>query len=444
MTTPRETAMHALCHFETYGAFVKDDLDDRLRQSRFDQRDRAFATELTYGTLRWRGRIDWVLEQCVRTGIASLTPPIRNILRLGVYQTLLMEGMRASAAVHESVEMAKKYGHPGTVRLTNAVLRTVVRRKDDFTKPPRMSDSLADLSVWYSYPCWLVKRWVERYGYENAAALCEAGNRTPPVVIRVNRLKTTPSMLADRLATQGVHAEPGRYLEDFLVLHEPGDVRRLAGYAEGWFQVQDESAGLAVRLLEPRPGETVVDLCCAPGGKIIYIAELMSDRGRIVGADVSPGRLRRLQEHVRRMGFQRIATVATDGCNLGLRLQADRVLVDAPCSGLGTVARRAELRWRRRPEDLEANGKIQTGLLEQAGRLVRPGGVLVYSTCTIEPEENEYIVEEFCRRHPEFRAERPETWPSACSDMLGPDYRVRTLPSVHRIDGSFAVRMKRE
>lgn len=444
MKTPRETALHALYRFETQGALVRDILDDMLRRSRLDERDRALSTELAYGALRWRGRIDWILDRCVQRGIGSLTPWIRNILRLGVYQLLMMDQIPDAAATHEMVELAKRYGHAGTARLTNAVLRTVIRRREEFETPPRFADPVMDLCVRYSYPRWLIQRWVDRYGHEEAAALCEAGNRPPPVVIRSNRLKTTAAALADRLKAQGVEARSGRYLQDFLTLSAPGDVRRLAGFSEGWFQVQDESAGLAVRLLDPQPGETVVDLCCAPGGKTIYIAELMRNRGCIVGADLSPVRLRRLQEHARRMGVDRVIPVAMDGQTPGLRIQVDRVLVDAPCTGLGTVSRRAELRWRRQPEDIVEAQKLQQALIEQGAGLVRPGGVLVYSTCTIEPEENEAVILAFRERHPEFRVERPEAWPAACSALIGADYIVRTLPSAHGIDGSFAVRLRRE
>ena len=442
--TIREVSLRTLCRFDQDGSFVRDTLDEALRRESFDERDRAFATELVYGVLRWRGRLDWTLEQLIPKGLDALTPWIRNTLRMGVYQLLMMTQVPDAAATHEAVQLAKRFGHSGTVGLTNAVLRNVIRKRESLREPPRFSDPIKEMSVRYSYPPWLVERWLARYGTETARKLFEWGNHPPPVVIRTNRLKTTPEALASLLKQGGIDARPGLYLTDFLILRDAGAVPNLPGYPNGLFQVQDESAGIAIRLLAPQPGETIVDLCCAPGGKTLYIADLMQDRGRVLGADIAPDRLIRLRDHCRRMVLHSVKPLVMDGRSPGLKVQADRVLVDAPCTGLGTIARRAELRWRRKPEDILAAQKLQNVLIEQGARLVRPGGTLVYSTCSIEPEENEGVVRAFCERHPEFRIERPEEWPSALDGLLGEDHMIRTLPSTHGIDGSFSVRMKRE
>ena len=372
----------------------------------------------------------------------TLTPWITNTLRLGAYQILMLDQIPDSAATNESVELAKRFGHPGTVSLTNGVLRNIIRKRADIRFPAREKAPVAFLSTMYSYPEWIAKRWFERYGIDAAEELCKAGNESPALSIRVNRLKTDPGKFSEELEKSGVSVEPGRYLDTYLNLRHSGAVRALKGYHKGWFQVQDESAGLSVALLDPQPGETVVDLCCAPGGKTGFIAELMQDQGRVLGVDLAPGRLKRLKQHRERLGLSCIIPVAMDGRLCKLRRLADRVLVDAPCSGLGTVARRTELRWRRSVEDIATASKLQTELLEHGSTLVKPGGVLVYSTCTIEPEENSEIAEAFSTRHPEYTIEAPET--GAVGELVDGRGMLQTLPSEHGIDGSFAVKFRRQ
>lgn len=439
----RDVALRVLYQFDTAGVYVRDALDAALRRSGLDARDRALTTELVNGVLRWRGRIDWVLQRAVRRDLATLTPWIRNILRLGAYQVLMLDHIPAAAATHEAVELAKRYGHPGTARLTNAALREVIRQQPTLRYPAADDDPILHLMVVYSYPRWIVERWLGRYGVEGTIALCQAGNMPPPVVVRANRLRTDPETLRSSLREAGLHVEAGRYLDEFLVVRETGDLTTVEAYRRGWFQVQDESAGLAVRLLDPQAGETIIDLCCAPGGKTTYIADRMRNQGLIVGVDVKPGRLRRVVEHCGRLGVTIVRPVAADGRCVTLNARADRVLVDTPCSGLGTIARRSELRWRRTPEDIAALRTTQLALLDQAGRLVKPGGVVVYSTCSIEPEENEDVVAAFCAAHPDFQVERPPASLSLPAGLVDARGVIRTLPSVHGIDGSFAVRLRK-
>lgn len=439
----REAALKALYQSEKSGMFVRDALGDLWRQYDFDSRDRAFATELVYGTVRWRKRLDWVLDQLIRKGVSSLTAWIRHILRMGVYQLLMMNQVPDSAATDEAVKLARRYGHAGTVKLTNAVLRNVIRRRRQLQTPEVTGDAVKDLSLMYSYPEWLVQRWLTRYGRAQAAALLEAGNRTPSVVIRVNTQKTTKEALTALLRAGGIPAETCTALDDFLTIRHTGDIQRLPGFSQGFFQVQDQSTGVAVRLLDPQPGETILDMCAAPGGKTTYIAQLQKNRGRLIACDFSPKRLRRVKPHMQRMHLNHVALVAMDGHKPGLRIQADRVLVDAPCTGLGTVARRADLRWRRSPEDIPAARHIQKALLDSSAGLVKTGGALVYSTCTIEPEENEDVLNDFCKRHADFRIERPVNWPTSLSDVMDGQGVVRTLPSLHGMDGSFAVRLRK-
>lgn len=439
----RDVALRALYQSDTDGISVRDALGDLFHQYTFDGRNRSFATELVYGTVRWRKRLDSVLNQLIRRGTDSLTPWIHNILRMGVYQLMMMDQVPDAAATDEAVKLAKRYGHKGTVGLTNAVLRSVIRQRRQLLSPNQTGDIIKDLSLAHSYPEWIVQRWVERYGHQEAIALLEAGNRTPPVVIRVNTQKTTMDKLTELLVSDGVQVETCPGFEDYLTIRNTGNIQRLSGYSDGFFQVQDKSAGLAVRLLDPQPGETIIDLCSAPGGKTTYISHLQKDQGRIIACDFASKRLRRVRAHCRRLQLKNVWMLAMDGCKPGLHIQADRVLVDAPCSGLGTIARRADLRWRRKPEDIPAAQQIQKALLDNSADLVKPGGTLVYSTCTIETEENEDVLAYFCKGHSEFEVEKPVTWPSALSDVMDTQGIIRTLPSRHGIDGSFAVRLRK-
>lgn len=439
----REIALQALHRAETRDILPRDALNALFQRHAFRDRDKAFATELVYGVIRWRRRLDWMLGQLLRGKPESLTPWIRLILRMGLYQLMLMDRVPDAAATHTSVELARRYGHQGTVRLTNAILRTAVRQRDQLSPPARGDDPVTELGVTHSYPAWLSKRWIDRYGVDSAAALMEAGNRPPPLTIRVNVLRVAAPDLAETLEGQGVQVEPGRWLRDFMSIRHAGDLGRLPAHQAGLFQVQDESAGLAVRLLGPMTGETVVDLCCAPGGKTTYIAQIVGAGGRVIACDSSPHRLRRVEEHRRRMGLGQVRLVAMDGRSPGLVVKADRVLVDAPCSGLGTIARRPDLRWRRTAEDIDRLRGEQLALLERGAGLVKPGGVLVYSTCTIEPDENEEVVAAFCDRHPGFRADGPEDWPEGLARVTDGVGRIATLPSVHGVDGSFAARLRR-
>jgi 16S rRNA (cytosine967-C5)-methyltransferase len=441
--SPRETALRTLYRFETEGGFVRDYLEDAFASGAVDTRNRAFITELVYGTTRWKGRLDWIINSLARRGADSLTPWIKNILRLGVYQLLMMDHVPDAAATDESVKLAKRYGHSGVARFTNAMLREVIRRRPYFLAPVDTGDEAVSLSLTYSYPEWMVKRWLTRHGRQKTEEMLKAGNQAPGITARVNRMKITVEELTGLWRADGLEPAPGRYLEDFLTIRGAGVITRLPGYTEGFFQIQDESAGLAVRLLDPRPGETIIDLCCAPGGKATYIAELMSDRGVVVGADRMTSRMRAVRENSQRLGLKSICPVVMDGCSPGVNVQTDRALIDAPCTGLGTVGRRADLRWRRQPEDIPAAQRLQKTLLDQGARLVKPGGVLVYSTCTTEPEENEQVIDAFLRRHPQFRIAPPENRTVPWRETLDEDGMIRTFPSIDGMDGSFAARLRR-
>lgn len=433
----REVALEALVRLETTGAYPKAVLNARLDASAMSDADRNLARELVRGTVVWRGRIDWVLSRFLSRPLENLPIPIRNILRLGAYQIRFLDQIPDYAAVSESVRLARQYGHTGTARLVNAVLRRVTDRQDDsLDAEVEPVERVARLG---SHPAWMVRRWADRLGLQETESLCQANNRVPPVILRHNRLKGSLQTLLDRLAAEGVRVRPHPLQEGFLVVEEGWGLFKTSVFLEGWATVQDVSAGLAVCLLDPQPGETTLDLCAAPGGKTGFIAEKMGDRGRVVALDRLAGRLRHLTENVRRLGLQSVETAVSDALTSGPAGAFDRVLVDAPCSGLGVLARRPDVRWRRQASDLQEFADVQIQLLSRGAGAVRRGGILVYSTCTTEPEENEGVVEAFLATHPDFETEPARD----LLDAGAADLYVQTWPHRHDCDGSFAARFRR-
>lgn len=431
----REVALKALLAIDR-GAPAKEALDAALASSRLNRLDRALCTELVYGVTRRRLTLDYELSLLLTPPGAKLSPRIRNLLRLGLYQLRYLSRVPPYAAVSESVALARRGGGEGAARLVNAVLRRALR------EPPPPPPSLA---VATSHPEWLVERWVRRLGEEEARALLEANNATPPLVVRVNRLRTSPPVLMEALAKEGVQARPGRWCPDSLILEDGPPVAELRAFRAGMFTVQDESSMLAVMALDPRPGQMVLDIAAAPGGKASYCAERMGDRGHVVANDVDRERARLIEATARRLGLRSLAISVADARQLPAMFggRCDRVLADVPCSGLGVLARRPDLRWRKGPEDLQRLPAFQLELVQAAARCLRPGGALVYSTCSTEPEENEGVVEALLRSEPGLRLDDlgPYLPPSLGASGSG---MLQLWPHRHGTDGFFLARIVRQ
>jgi 16S rRNA (cytosine967-C5)-methyltransferase len=395
--------------------------------------------ELVKGTLRWRGRLDWVLDRLVHIGLTQVQPWVRNILRMGAYQILFLDRVPAHAAVDESVKLAHRYGHPGTAGLVNSVLRRLVEEKDGQTPPE--GDDVESLAIWGSHPRWIVERWLDRFGLEETRALLMANNRAAPVGLRVNPLRNTREELIERLAAEGVAAEPSRLSPDHVRLVESAAPGSLAAFREGRCTAQDESEALIGRLVAPQPHERLLDLCAAPGGKCTHLAELMGDEGEVWALERAEPRVASLEATVRRLGTHAVHVVQGDGRTYTFPMPFDRVLVDAPCSGLGVLARRADARWRKSPDLLRDLPAVQQELLVAGGRRARPGGVVVYSVCSFEPEETTDLVERFLQEQPSFVLESASgLLPDEVVDEHG---FMRVLPHVHGCDGAFAARFRR-
>ncbi|HLT45843.1 MAG TPA: 16S rRNA (cytosine(967)-C(5))-methyltransferase RsmB [Rubricoccaceae bacterium] len=435
--SPRAAAARRLLRVEQDRAHAA-----RLAGGADDPGDARLASELVAGVTRHRRRLDFVLARFYRGDPGQLDPLLRQVLRVGLYE-LLVRGTPPHAAVSEAVKAARALLHPGAASLANGLLRAVARASERGELPePATGDPAEDLAVRESHPTWLVRRWLDRYGEAETLALLRAGNAAPAFGLRVNVLKTTVEALGARLDGLGVGWRRSRYLDDFVVVERLQPVLRAGLLDEGLCAVQDEAAGLVVRVLDPRPGERVLDGAAAPGGKAVYAAQRMGDRGEVVAVDPHEARTALVRRAAEAQGVTIVRAVAADLRAFEAEAPFDRVLLDAPCTGLGVLAKRADLRWNRRPEDLAALTALQDALLDAAARHVRPGGLLVYATCTLEPEENAGRVAAFLGRHPAFRREPVgDLVPEA---MRTPEGDYAALPHVHGTDGAYAARLRRE
>lgn len=439
--TARETALRILCRLEVEDLYADWALTESLSVVALSPPDRSLVTELVNGVLRWRRRLDWTVERLlIRRKIFDLTPWIRNILRMGLYQIEFLNRIPPPAATHQAVALAKRYGHRGTASLVNAVLRkAVLYRGQELPFPPLREDPIGHIGLRYSHPDWMVRRWHKRYGQEETLALCQANNRVPPTMVRINTLKATPVQVREYLQREGLPFSEGRWGDGFLRMRS-GDVTRLDAFHRGWLQIQDESAGLAAAVLDPQPGEIVLDLCSAPGGKSTHIAALMANQGLVVAADLYPRRLQELVDNCRRLGVANVHPVRADGRRPVVR-GSHRALVDAPCSGLGVLSRRVDLRWKKGEEDIPRLAALQRELLGAAADAVRPGGLLVYSTCTLEDEENEDVIRWLLAERRDLVAESAHAF--APRELITAEGFVRTFPHRHGVDGTFSARLRK-
>lgn len=449
--TSREVALEVLHRVDADRAFSGTLLRRTLDRAGLSPVDEGLATELTLGTLRHRAEVDWVLSQFSRTPLDDLPSRIRSVLRMGVYQLVFLDRIPPSAACSQAVDLAKRVGHPGTVRLVNAVLRRVaaspVAIPDDGATPE-------GIALRHSHPVWLVRRWVARFGAEEARALCRANNVTPPAAIRLNTLRGAPEAIAAALASRGVHTARSGLLPEGARIIAAQPAARRAAYAGGWFSPQDEGSMLIGRLVAPLPGETVVDACAGSGMKTTHLAALMENRGRILACDISPAKLSALGRQCARAGVTIAEPHAVDAAHLGAIVPrgADRVLVDAPCSGLGVVRRRPEIKWRFLSEQVAALAARQRAILEGAAAAVRPGGLLVYAVCTVEPEEGPDVTSGFLDVHPEFEPAPISGWPpgsggtslpEAPAPLAGQPGTAFLFPHRHGTDGFFVAAFRR-
>ena len=445
MDNARETAVRIFYEVHENGAYANVALAKALRRSKLSEQDRRFVTELVYGAVKAGGTLDWILRRYVKRPVRKIQPLVREILHLGLYQLFYLDKVPASAVCNTSVELAKGMGMKGLSGFVNGVLRTAVREPQRAAFPEGKGHATEGLALRSQHPEWLVRHWVRTFGFEAAEKICAFDNEQPILSVRANTLRTDREQLQQALAEAGAEVRCSDWAPEGLLITKHGALDELKPLQEGLCQVQDESSMLVAHVVDPQPGEFILDCCAAPGGKTTHMAALMQDRGRIVAGDIYDHKLQRIADNASRLGIHIIETQRLDAREAGDYYEgmADRVLIDAPCSGLGVLRRKPDARWRKTQQEIEALPKLQLEILTRASRAVKPGGILVYSTCTIELSENQAVVSRFLEEHPEFELQTTGRFlplPSIHRQAK----MVQLMPQVDGTDGFFICRMKRK
>ncbi len=437
----RGLAVKVLNRVERSDSYLDKLLDYEMRNSELSGQDKALLFEIVHGVVRWMGRLDWILNGFYKGQFSKAIPNLKNGLRVALYQILFLDKVPDHAAVNEAVEFVKRLQGQKPADLTNAILRNIIRTKNSIRYPDPKEDLVGYLSAFYSHPSWMVKRWLNRFGQEAVEKLLNTNNEKPYLTLKINSLKVSPEEFGRLLNNVNLKYTQGKYIPEFFKLHNLTNITSWEYFTEGYFYIQDESAGIACRLLDPRPGMKVLDMCAAPGGKTLYIASLLNDEGEVVAIDRYESRIDIMNRNIERMNFKCIKPVVADALEFQDK-GFDRVLADVPCSGSGTLSKKPDIKWKRALLDLHNVSRIQYQLLCKAAELVKPGGIVVYSTCSIEPEENFVIVKKFIDEHADFiLINAGETFPASIVDMNG---CTQTLPHVHLTDGAFAAKLMRK
>ncbi|RJQ64615.1 MAG: 16S rRNA (cytosine(967)-C(5))-methyltransferase RsmB [Stygiobacter sp.] len=437
----RGLAVKILNRVDRTDAYLDKLLEIEIKNSNLVGADKALLFEIVHGVTRWEGRIDWILTGFYKGQFSKAIPNIKNALRVALYQILFLDKVPDYAAVNEAVEFVKKLQGQAAADLTNAVLRNIIRNKENIRYPNPDEDINNYLSAYFSHPTWLVKRWLARFGREETEKLLIANNNKPNLTIRVNNLVTNPTEMKSLLNSVELKFSEGKFLKEFIRMNSLTNITDWEYFAKGYFSIQDESTGFPIKLLNVSPGMRVLDLCAAPGGKTGFIADEMKNTGEIVAIDKFESRLKILEKNLTRLKVTNVVTKVTDAADFEDEEGFDRVLIDAPCSGLGTLTKKPDLKWKRDLGDIRKIVNIQYELLKKGASLVKQNGFIVYSTCTIEPEENFELIKKFLSENPNFAlVNAGELLPKAVVDENG---CVATLPHVHGIDGAFAAKLVR-
>ena len=413
------------------------------KSTEISQNDRSFACELVYGIVRRQRTLDALIDLLGKKKAAQQPPDLRIILHLGLYQLRYLDRVPTSAAVNTSVELAKKNGLAKLSGVVNGMLRSYLRQAElaDPLKLPE--DNIAQLGVRHSFPDWIVATWLEQLSLEDTDRLLTWFNQSPKIDLRVNTLKTSVAEVKSALESTGISVNPLPGLPQGLRLESAGAITELPGYKQGWWVIQDSSAQLVTHLLNPQPGETIIDACAAPGGKTTHIAELMGDCGRIIAGDRAAKRLNKVRENAARLQLKSIEIEAGDSRNRTEFVNiADRVLLDAPCSGLGTLHKRPDLRWRQTTKSISELFELQRELIKQTATWVKPKGVLVYATCTLNVLENEKVIQSFLGDCPHWRVQPPTD--EITKSWATPEGWIKVYPYLHDMDGFFMVKLVRD
>jgi 16S rRNA (cytosine967-C5)-methyltransferase len=446
--TPRAICLDILNRVEETDLHLDRLLGDSFKCYRhLTSLDRSFLTELTYGIIRWRGKLDWAIRQFSKIPFEKIESEIVNVLRLGLYQIMFLSRTPASAAVNEAVELAKQIRGRGGAGFVNAVLRSSIRRREEIHYPDIGEDPALHISVAQSHPLWLVQRWLKEVGGEESLRICAFNNQVSSLMLRVNTLKIDRRDLIEKLREEGLKPHPTTYSGEGVHLQDPPPTSELPFLKEGLYVIQDEASQLVSSILDPRPGERILDACAAPGGKTSHAAQRMENRGEIYALDLNAEKLHLIEEICQRLGIRIVKVIRADAAAalpLSKGLVFDRVLADVPCSGFGTLRKNPDLKWRRGEKDIERLSELQFSILSNLSTYVEKRGVLIYSTCTVFHEENEDVVERFLETHRDFQLDRMDrALPEKCRRFVHNGY-FKTFPPQNGMDGFFVACLKKE
>ena len=443
----RELALKVLVEVFQNGAYSNIALNDCLNKEDLKSCDKAFITEIVYGVLEYKERIDYIISQFSSVKLKKISYWILNILRMGIYQIIFMDKVPNSAAVNESVKLAKKHGHAYSVKFVNGVLRNIAKNVDNIKYPSKEKTPVEYLSIWYSYPKWFVQKCVNDFGYEFTEGFLDSSNKKPTFCIRVNTLKTTSDELMELLKDEGIKTSKSKIIDVGLIVENPQNITQSKLYKDGYFTIQDESSMLVAKVLSPNENDLVIDVCAAPGGKSTHIAEIMKNTGLVYSRDVHQHKVLILDNMAKRLGLKNMKPQVFDATKIDEKMlgKADRVLVDAPCTGLGIIRRKPDIKWTKEVIDTSSISKLQYNILENASKYLKVGGYMVYSTCTIEKEENIEVVNKFIKNHDNFVMESIEEYiPEGLAKReLAKKGYMEFYPNVHNTDGFFISKMKK-
>ncbi|OEH85754.1 16S rRNA (cytosine(967)-C(5))-methyltransferase [Desulfuribacillus stibiiarsenatis] len=447
VTNAREKALDILVKIEENSGFSNLVLQNELKDTPFDKRDRGLITELVYGTIQRMNTIDFIVNHFLtKRKIETLDTWLKQLLRMAAYQIRFLEKIPERAVVNESVETAKRWGHQGISSFVNGVLRNLIRSPELPLLPNKDRKPIEYFSLSYSFPIWMIEKWIAQYGLEKTETMLEVMVQPAPFTIRHNTLKTEPSTFEGLLSETQLQWEKSPYVKEAYYVKGIGDVSQNKLFTEGYFTIQDESSMLVATVLSPKSDELILDACSAPGGKTTHIAEIQRDKGKVIANEIHPHKISLVEQLAKRLGIQSIETHLGDFLEFESEQLYSSVLLDAPCSGLGVIRRKPELKWNIKEESIADLIQLQQRLIRHAAKYVRPGGTLVYSTCTINRDENINIIEQFLAEHSEFQPARiqeyiPESIQSKIN--MSHEHMVQIFPQDMNSDGFFIAKLRK-
>lgn len=408
----REIALKIVYKIDKEDAYSNIELNEQIKQNRknLTEKDIGLISEIVYGVTTWRLTLDEIIKKYSKIKIKKISPWILNILRMGIYQIIFLDKIPKSAAVNESVNLAKRYGHASSSNFVNAILRKI--EKNDYEEFFKIEDDIERISKTTSMPKWIVEELMKSNDEKEVEQICKNSNIKPKVTIRVNTLKINKQELIERLKEKNTECkETAEKLDDFLILEKVKNIENVEEFKQGYFTIQDISAGQTAKILNPQPGELVLDACSAPGGKTTYMAELMKNEGKIEAWDIHEHRTKLVEKNAQRLGIDIIETKVKDASlyDESLKEKFDKILLDVPCLGVGVIKRKPDIKWKRKPEDIKNITEIQKKILDNCSKYLKKNGVMVYSTCSILKDENEKVVNEFLKENSEYYIKSEET-----------------------------------